>query len=200
MSNVSLKSVFAAFVGDREARVALVCDALVRAVLVTGQHGTYAPLADALSAVATIKGQARAVLALREGIAATGLTVSATGKVSGKGLSVGKMTADAAQVYADNVGEAFTLAASTVLTASVEKVKPTDAERAGKAMGVLSSLALGDLRKALRTTEGAHLLAQIALAQLPSKAPAPVTTPAAVPAADVGAALVGTMVDALTTK
>ncbi len=166
MSKIALRQHFLSFVGNGEARVAVVADAIVAAVYVAGVHGTQSPLADALVSVATIKGQARAVLALREGIAATGLQVSATGKVSGKGLTIGKMAADKAQALADAMGDAFTVAASTVLTASVPKQAPTAAERAGKALAVLVGLTTRELRAALRTNDGASLLAQIALAQV----------------------------------
>jgi hypothetical protein len=164
MSKIALRQHFLSFVGNGEARVAVVADAIVAAVVVAAVHGTQSPLADALVSIATIKGQARAVLALREGIAATGMNVTSSGKVAAKGLTIGKMAPEKAQALADAIGDAFTVAASTVLTASVEKAAPTAAERAGKALAVLVGLTTRELRAALKTNDGASLLAQIALA------------------------------------
>lgn len=202
MSKISLRAHFVAFAGDVESRIVVVADALVSAVMVTAQHGTFAPLLDALLAVDTLKGKASYVQALRAGLAACGLKATPNGKaVQGDGLKVGKMTADAAETLAQAFGEAFTIGAATILNAPKEKKQGDSASAiAAKAFAALQGLTLRDLRKALSGNDARVFLANLAIisaedAQAAAKkmaeealkmagAPAPADGPTGVPAVD----------------
>lgn len=200
MSKISLRAHFVAFAGDNEARIAVVADALVSAVIVTAQHGTFAPLLDAVIAVDSLKGKAAYVQAIRAGLAACGLKATPNGKaVQGDGLKVGKMTADAAETLAQSFGESFTLAASTIINTPKEK-KPGDsaATIAAKAFTALQGLTLRDLRKALAGNDARVVLANLAIiaaedaqaeaariaAEALKTAGAPVDGPTGIPAVD----------------
>lgn len=161
---ISLRQHFAAFVGNAEARVAIVADAIVAAVMLAAVSGQQGPLVDALAAVGALKGNAKSLEALRQGIIASGLTLSANGRTTqAPGLRIGKMTPDAGETLAQAIGEAFTIGASMVLTAKTPaKVVPAS-EVAAKAFASLGTLTLRDLRKALAGNDARVVLANLAL-------------------------------------
>lgn len=161
---ISLRQHFAAFVGNAEARVAIVADAIVAAVILAAVSGQQGPLVDALAAVGALKGNAKSLEALRQGIIASGLTLSANGRTTqAPGLRIGKMTPDAGETLAVAIGEAFTVGASMVLTAKTPaKVVPAS-EIAARAFAALGTLTLRDLRKALAGNDARALLANLAL-------------------------------------
>lgn len=161
-----LVSLFQSFIGDREALVSIVSDGIRDAVAVAAIHGTQAPLIEALSFVATLKGTKRAYVALREGVKATGLAMSTDGKrVTAQGLTVGKMTKDKGEALGVTMGEAFTLAASSILTASTDKGELSPMDKAERAFKALSGLTDSQLLKAFNTSTGADILAALARAQ-----------------------------------
>lgn len=161
-----LISLFQSFIGDREALVSIVSDGIASAVTVAAVHGTQAPLVEALSFVATLKGTKRAYIALREGVKATGLTISTDGKrVSAQGLTVGKMTKEKGEALGVAMGEAFTLAASAILTAQVDKAELSPSDKADRAFKALSGLTDAQLLKAFNTSTGLDILAALSRAQ-----------------------------------
>lgn len=207
MSKLSLSVIFRAFVGDAESQIATVADALSSAIVTVAVHGTYAPLVDALTSIDNLKGKAKYVLALREGLRASGLSLTPNSKgVQAPGLRVGKLAADAADTLAAGMVESFTIAASTVLTAKVTKPGATPGEVASKAFAALAGLTARQLRTALTgndaravlatlrmlDAEDAQALAAKAAEDALSKvmtidAPAPIDAPAVdAPAVDVG--------------
>lgn len=167
-----LAAVFRSFLGDAESAVSIVADALASAVKVAAQHGTQAPLFEALAMVSELKGVSRRVVALRDGIAATGLSIGADKRVSIPGATLGATPAAQASAIAAEVASAFTVTASVQMTAKLEKVSRSDDEKALAALKVLAGIGDAAILRALSSEHGQTALANIIRAQAVANAAA----------------------------
>lgn len=147
-------SVIRTFLGHAEEGAALVAETLGAAVAVMAQHGTKAPVEEALSFMDSLSGTAKRERALREGAIVVAPIIAK--------VRPGRHTAEEAGTLAAEVEEALMLAVSAVLTAKVTKAKATPAETIAKALASLAKVKDKDLAKALRTPgAGADLVARV---------------------------------------
>ena len=185
----SLVSVLRAFLGDAEQGAAIVGHAIGRAVVIVAAHGTRAPLDEARAMVEALPGRSTREQALRAALLSVAPDLDA--------IPVGKVKPAAAEAMGARIGEAFTLAVSTILTAPRVKAKTPAADIAARACKALTGLSDKDVSALLRTDAGADLCtrlqalqsvikavdaAQEATRKAARKAPAPMQAPVQAPA------------------
>lgn len=163
-----------AFLGNTEAAAELVGDALHSAILIAGQHGTRAPLDEAVLFVFSLPAKSAKEKALIRGMVACGFTHADAPNADHKakagikgaalpGLKVGKMIADEAQALADDMSAAFVLALAEEVTAPKAPKKVDPSAVAQKALKALASLTDAQFAKYVRGSgEWADLQAVIA--------------------------------------
>lgn len=164
----SLVVILKAFLGDKDAALSLVADALHSAIVTMAAHGTRAPVDDACALIQSLKGKTTNEKAMRAGLFAIVVTPQAFAAGTVKtceliGLNAGKHAGDAAPVLADDIVAVFMAAAGEILTApKVTYAKPGAADTAARALKALGALTDAQVTAALRTTVGADFAARVA--------------------------------------
>lgn len=163
--SITLRAAIAVFLGDAEGAVNMLADTLAASVSLMLQHGTKAPVDDAIKVALSVKGSTVRVRALRAGFTAvydvdadkqaSGILCDAMGKA-------GKVKAqDKAQEIADTISSAFTLAAVEVMTAqTAPKAKAKPAVVAARAIAALAALTDAQFGAAIGANEWADLMAR----------------------------------------
>lgn len=151
----SLSVIVSTFLGDAEAGVNMLGDAIESAVLTLAAHGTDAPYIEACKMVAALKGTTTRVRAVRAGFDTIKSEVAR--------IQPGKVEKGAAATLADSIGGAFVLAAGEVLNApKITYAKAPASEQAAKALKTLAGLSAAQFSAMLRTNAGADLATRIA--------------------------------------
>jgi hypothetical protein len=147
-----------AFLGNAEAAVSLLGDALCAAVITMAQHGTRAPVDEAIALIEALKGRTLKEKAARAGLAAVIAQI--------RGFKPGTVTKDDAATIGAAVASGFVLAAVELMTApKVTYAKPSGADVASRALKTLAELNDAQVSALLKTAAGADLMARMARVQ-----------------------------------
>lgn len=148
-----LSTILSAFLGDVEAGTIIVGDALHAAVVTMAQHGTRAPVDEAVKMIDALSLRSVREKALRAGLDAVRGAI--------KGIKAGKVTADAAQTLGADISASFVLACGEVLTAPKAPPVKAPADIVARAVKALAGVSDAALSKALRDAGAADLLTRL---------------------------------------
>ena len=153
-----LTATIQAFLGNAEAAVTLLGDALCAAVIVMAQHGTRAPVDEAITLIEALKGRTLKEKAARAGLAAVVDQIRA--------FKPGTITKEDAATIGAAVASGFVLAAVELMTApKVTYAKPAATNVATRAVKTLAELTDTQVSAMLKTAAGADMLARFARVQ-----------------------------------
>lgn len=152
---LALSAIIRAFLGDADAGVTIVSEALSAAVVTMAVHGTRAPVDDAVKLVTDLKGKTTREKAMRAGLDEVRAIL--------KRVAVGKTSdADAASL-AEEVARLFVAGAGEILTApKVTYAKPAASDVASRALKALAGLTDPQIAAMVKTAAGAELLQRVA--------------------------------------
>lgn len=148
-----LHTVLQAFIGNPEAAVTLVGEALETAVITMARHGTRAPVDEAIKFIDALTGRSDREKALKAGLQAVRGII--------KGIQAGKSTPEAAKGVAGDVAREFVTACAEYLTTPRAKAVKPAADVAAKALKALAGLTDAQMLKALATNEGRDLYTRL---------------------------------------
>jgi hypothetical protein len=154
-----LTNIISVFLGDAEAAVSLVADALQSAFYTMAVHGTRAPMDEAAKMVADMTKGTKRERALKAGFAAIAEIVGA--------IEPGKVTKEAAKTAGEALHAEFSVFAADVLNMRVAKAKtpakaaPKAVDIAAQALAALATLTDKEMSAALATNDGADLAARL---------------------------------------